>query len=88
MPLFSKLFGGSQKEPEPEVYNDFRIFAEPMSEGGSFRMAARIEKDVGGETKTHLMIRADTFKSRDDAVEASIAKAKHLIDQQGVSIFG
>ncbi|WP_424927229.1 HlyU family transcriptional regulator [Amaricoccus tamworthensis] len=90
MSLFSRLFGGSgpkAQETEPEIYKDFRIYAEPAKEGGSYRMSARIEKDIDGDTKTHMMIRADTFDSADTAVEMSTAKAKMLIDQQGVGIF-
>lgn len=89
MSIFSKLFGGGKAKPqaEPELHNDFRIFAEPQSEQGGFRVAARIEKDIDGETKTHLMIRADKCQSMDEAVETSSLKAKMLIDQQGDSIF-
>jgi hypothetical protein len=87
MPLFSRLFGGSSaptSEPEPEIYKDFKIFAEPANEGGRFRVAARIEKEIDGEAKSHHMIRADTFDSADAAREASAAKARQLIDEQGV----
>ena len=88
MSLLSRLFGGSSaKEPEPETYNDYRIFVEPMNEGGSYRIGARIEKDIAGETKTHMMIRADSYNAIDTANEASLTKAKMLIDQQGDRIF-
>lgn len=54
---------------------------------GGFRVGARIEKDVDGETKTHHMIRADKCQSAEEAASTSLRKAKMLIDQQGDGIF-
>jgi len=90
MSLFSKLFGGGGGKPakDPEVYNDFRIFPEPQSGAGGFRIAARIEKEVGGEVKTHHLLRADTVQSQEEAEAFSIRKAKQLIDEQGERLFG
>ncbi len=91
MSILSKLFGGGEP-PRPsgpdETYQDFRIFAEPGREGSRFRVGARIEKDIDGETKTHTLIRADVLESRDLAVEVSVAKAKQVIDEQGDRLFG
>ena len=91
MSLFSKLFGKSGKgarAAEPEAYNGFLIFPEPIDEGGSFRIGARIEKEIGDEVKVHKMVRADTYAGRETAEEASLFKAKQFIDQQGDRIFG
>jgi hypothetical protein len=90
MSLLSRLFGGAaaaESKAEPEIYRDFRIFAEPQKEGGGFRLAARIEKEIGGEVKTHRLIRADTFGSADEAETMSKLKARAVIDQQGDAIF-
>ncbi|MDU8942112.1 HlyU family transcriptional regulator [Ovoidimarina sediminis] len=90
MSLLSKLFGGGGSEPEPrkpEIYKDFSIFPDPMKEGSRYRIAARIEKEIGGEVKVHRLIRADTLESLDAAVEASLGKAKTVIDQQGERVF-
>lgn len=88
MSLFSKLFrGGGAKTPEPEIYKDYRIFSAPNKGQGGYRIGARIEKDVGGETKIHEMIRADRCASPDEAETMSLLKAKLLIDQQGDDIF-
>lgn len=85
MSLFSRLFGGTAKSaPEPERYEGFLIHPEPVSEGGRWRVAARIEKDG----REHRMIRADSFENEDTAVEAAILKGKRLIDEQGEGIFG
>ncbi|MEM1266491.1 MAG: HlyU family transcriptional regulator [Pseudomonadota bacterium] len=88
MSLLSRLFGGSKPEtPEPEAYNGFLIFAEPMADGGKFRLAARIEKEIDGETKTHTLIRADMFESRESACTAAISKARQVIDESGDTLF-
>jgi hypothetical protein len=88
MSLLSRLFGGGGKTAkEPEVYKDFRIFPEPQSGAGGFRIAARIEKEVGGETKTHHLLRADTVQSLEEAEAFSVRKAKQLIDEQGERLF-
>ena len=89
MSLFSRLFGGGGKPAkDPEVYKDFRIFPEPQTTSGGFRIAARIEKEVGGQTRTHHLLRADTVQSPEEAETFSIRKAKQLIDEQGERLFG
>ncbi|WP_179379215.1 HlyU family transcriptional regulator [Jannaschia marina] len=93
MSLLSRLFGGGGGDKtapapaDPVVYNGYRIFPEPMKDGAHWRIAARIEADVDGETRTHQLIRADTLNSEDAAKEASVAKARVMIDQQGHGIF-
>jgi hypothetical protein len=90
MSIFSKLFGGGggkSAEVEPDEHNGFRIFVEPINESSGYRIAARIEKDFGDETKTHQMVRADTCQSAEEAQRVTLFKAKQLIDQQGDSIF-
>ena len=91
MSWFSRLFNGSsgeQPEAEPVLHEGFRIFVEPVKESAGFRVAARIEKEVGGEVRTHQMVRADTLPTAEAAAEMTLRKAKSLIDQQGESIFG
>lgn len=88
MSLLSRLFGKAPaKAPEPILHKDCRIFPEPQKAPGGFRVAARIEKDFGGETKVHQLVRADTNTSLEDAVAASLAKAKQAIDQLGDDLF-
>lgn len=94
MGLFSKLFGGKDggaadaKQGEPEHYKDFLIYPEPIKEAGGFRIAARIEREVDGEVKTHQMVRADTTTSEKEAREVSLHKAQVFIDQMGMGVFG
>ena len=88
MNLLSRLFGKSAPAaPQAILHKEFRIFAQPIKEGASYRIAARVEKDVAGVTKVHQLIRADTRTSQDEAVEASVAKAKQAIDQLGETLF-
>ncbi len=88
MSILSRLFGGSSApEPEPDIYKDFRIFPVPVKEAGGYRIAARIEKDVAGETRVHQLLRADTVQSEEDAVAFSVRKARQVIDEQGDAIF-
>lgn len=93
MSLLSKLFGAGRSapkakpEPQPEDYNGFRIFPDPIRDEGGFRIAARIEKEVDGELKTHQMIRADTTQSEDEARRMSLRKAQAFIDQMGIGVF-
>ena len=88
MSWFGKLFGGGGGSAEPATettdYNGYRITPTPMAEGKTYRLAARIERDG----KRHELIRADTFTDRDEAEQASIAKARQVIDEQGASLFG
>jgi len=93
MSLFSKLFGGgsgggASSGPEPIEHDGFKIYAQPMKEAGGHRVSARIEKEIGGEVKTHQMIRADLIASLDEATEISVAKAKQVIKEQGDRLFG
>ena len=88
MNFLSRLFGKSTPVAQPILHKDCRIFPQPIREGSAYRIAARIEKDVGGQVKVHQLIRADTRQSLDDATEATVAKAKQAIDQLGDALFG
>ncbi|GGX53075.1 hypothetical protein GCM10007385_21400 [Tateyamaria omphalii] len=88
MSLLKKLFGGgAPAEPEGETYNGFSIIPTLQKESDGYRISARIEKELGGETKIHSLIRADTIASHEDATKATIAKAKQVIDEQGEALF-
>ncbi|KJY83861.1 transcriptional regulator [Vibrio galatheae] len=91
MGLFSRLFGGAKEQPqttvEPIEYKGFLIFQEALSEGGQYRIAGRITKQVGEEVKTHRFIRSDVLPSESDANEFMLKKAQMFIDQMGDNIF-
>jgi hypothetical protein len=88
MSLFKRLLGGSPPPAaEPTEYKGFEITPGPIKEGSTYRIAARIEKEVGGELKSHQLIRADTLGDLDAANEASLNKARQVIDEQGERLF-
>jgi hypothetical protein len=91
MPFWSRLFGSrSDAAPAPaeaEAYKGFRLIPGPIREGGQYRVAARIEKEVDGAVLSHQLIRADTMASLDEATRISAAKARQLIDEQGDRLF-
>ena len=91
MSFLKKLFGGggakAPVEPETVTYKGFQITACPIEEGGQYRISARIDKTVNGEAKTHTLIRADVIRDLNEAKEASVNKAKQMIDQMGDHLF-
>ena len=86
MAWLGKLFGGggsSAPEAETIEYEGFKITPNPANAGGKWRIGARIEK----ADKTHEMVRADTLDSFEAAADASVFKAKQMIDQMGDRLF-
>lgn len=94
MPFWSRLFGGTPAGASTtpgasaEEHKGFRIVPKPIPEGGQFRVAARIEKEVGGEVRVHELVRADRLASLDEARALSLSKARQMIDEQGERLFG
>jgi hypothetical protein len=92
MSWLKKIFGGGEgagvpsKGPAHE-YKGFTIHATPIKEGGQWRLAGTISKEVGGAMKEHKFIRADLFSSKDEAGQFAVSKAQLIIDQSGDSIF-
>lgn len=92
MGLFSRLFGGGSKpeqkaDVEPVEYKGYFIYQEAQSEGGQYRIAGRITKEIDGELKTHKFIRSDVLPTQSDADEFMLKKAQMFIDQMGDNIF-
>jgi hypothetical protein len=94
--IFSSLFSAfsgkdkpaqAPREAEPVAYADCLIFAAPIPEGGQFRLAGRIEKEVGGEKLVRTFVRADMFSNMEDAVTYTVRKAEQIIDQNGAALF-
>ena len=88
--FLSRLFGGARANdaaPEPAAtveHAGFAITPDPGRTGGGWRIGAVIAKG----DRTHRLIRADVIADRDAAVEASVAKARQVIDEQGDRLFG
>ncbi|MFY0660682.1 MAG: hypothetical protein JXR15_09330 [Shimia sp.] len=94
MSFLKKLFGSggsndaaAEKTAQPVEYKGYQITPCPIPDGGQFRISARIDGVVSGEAKSHTLIRADVLRDQGEAAEASIAKAKQMIDQMGDQIF-
>lgn len=95
MSFLKRLFGGGSTaapaEAAPaasEPYEGFTISATPYQEGGQWQMCGVIEKEVGGETKSHRFVRADRFAGREEAAQFTLAKARQIVDQMGDKVFG
>lgn len=95
MSFLKRLFGGgggagadTGPKADPVEYKGFLITPDPISADGQYRISTHIEAEIDGETKTHHLIRADVMRERDDAVEASLRKARQMIDEQGARLFG
>ncbi|MGR6465763.1 HlyU family transcriptional regulator [Rhizobium sp. PAMB 3182] len=72
---------------QSEEYQGLMIFAEPIKEGGQYRLAGRIEKRGDGGTLVRSFIRADLFSSSDEAIEFTLRKGRQIIDQNGKHLF-
>ena len=70
---------------EPVIHDGFLIHAAPIKEGSQWRLAGMISKDGAESAGEHRFIRADTFSSRDDAIEWTVRKGKQIVDEQGES---
>lgn len=92
MSWLTRLLGArdTSLSPRPapgEDYKGFRITPTPRKSPEGWRIAARIEKEVGGETLVHELLRADVIRDEETAREATLAKARQVIDEQGEAIF-
>ncbi|PID61487.1 MAG: hypothetical protein CSB44_06730 [Gammaproteobacteria bacterium] len=94
--FLKQLFGGGDNaatdpmaatDAESEDYKGYRIIAAPFKEGGQFRTAGRIEREIDGEMKSVRFIRADNHAALDGAVAFSLVKGRQIIDEQGDGIF-
>lgn len=92
MSFLKRLFGGDEGGKSPRVaaeseYEGYRIRATPQKAGDQYRLCGIIEKNIDGDVKSHTLIRADLFMAEDQATEATMRKARQVIDEQGERIF-
>jgi hypothetical protein len=94
MSLWKSLFGGgaSSASATPKTikqieHNGFLIEAQPMPEGGQYRVCGVISKTIDGVRKEHRFIRADLFTGQDDTADITLNKGRQIIDQQGEKLF-
>jgi len=80
------LVKGGPREPEPAEpveHKGYRIIATPRQVAGGWSTEGIIRGRHEGEEREAGFIRADTSLSRDDAIDASRAKARKIIDERG-----
>lgn len=95
MSFWKKLFGGGAEQSAPagdkslgeESYKGFLIKVIEMRVGSEYQLAGTIEKDVGGELRSHKFIRADRMSSKDDLIALALSKGRQIIDEQGEGIY-
>ena len=91
--FLAKIFGSGDKPAKPAEpaesieYKGFVITSAPIKEGGQFKTAGKISKEIDGELKSAEFIRADNHSDRDSAVNHSNRKAQQIIDEQGEAMF-
>jgi len=93
--MFGKLFGGGSgsgtaaaAEPGEAVEHDgYTIVPAPLAEGGQYRTAGTIRREVDGVTQQASFIRADSSTDRQSAMDHSVAKGKQIIAEQGAGLF-
>jgi hypothetical protein len=95
MSFLKKLFGGggpsepAAPKPGPAIeYKGFTIRAEPFEARGQHQLAGVVLKSIDGVEKSHRFVRADTFDSRETAIEFAHRKGRQLVDEQGDKLFG
>ncbi|MEM0899159.1 MAG: HlyU family transcriptional regulator [Pseudomonadota bacterium] len=93
--FLKRLFGGggstskvdiADKAPE-EIYKQVEIRAAPQPENGQWRIAGTLTKTTDGEAVVRNFMRADLLPSEADAIQASVNKARLIIDQNGASLW-
>jgi len=90
--FFSRLFGGKSEPGKSKAvdtvsYQDFEIRPAPVKEAGGWRISGTIVKEVGGDSREHVFVRADSCADQESAVALTVRKARQLIDEQGEKIF-
>lgn len=91
--LIRRLFGGGRSGADraPEVaresYQGMELIATPQAEGDSWRIAGRILRQGPEGEQVHEFVRADLLPSRDAAAEASLRKARRIVDESGDRLF-
>ncbi len=79
--------GGAAAEMAVEEYNGYTIRPAPFQDRGQWITSGVIEKRFADEVKQHRFIRADMYPGQEAAADASVFKAKQIIDMMGDDVF-
>jgi len=92
--MFGKLFGGggggkaaATETGDPVEHEGYTIVPEPIREGGQYRTAGVIRREVDGEMRETRFIRADNSADLQGAIDHSVRKGMQIIAEQGERIF-
>ena len=94
--IFGKLFGGggggedgapAAETGEAVEHDGFTIVPAPIREGGQYRTAGMIRREIDGETKEVRFVRADNSTDRQGAMDHSVRKGRQIVDEQGLGVF-
>ncbi len=88
--FLKSLFGGGNKDgggddapqAEASTYKDCTIVPAPEKEGGQWRLAGTISKEIDGVVRSRKFIRSDMFSDRETANQFAVQKAQLIIDQR------
>lgn len=92
--MLKKLLGGGGAAPVDEDpgeaidYKGYQIFLKARPVDGLYGVGGLIRREIDGEVREHLFIRADQLPSREQCDEVTLQKARQTIDQLGDEIFG
>ena len=84
--LFSKS-AAQARAAAPIDFKGFEVIATPRQVNGGWSTEGLIRKDMEGEVREVVFIRADTCMSEEDAVAAAQGKARKIINERGDALF-
>ncbi|MFC6671752.1 HlyU family transcriptional regulator [Marinobacterium aestuariivivens] len=79
---------GGRRSGEAIDYKGYQIFLKARPVDGLYGVGGLIRREIDGEVREHLFIRADQLPSREQCDEVTLQKARQTIDQLGDEIFG
>lgn len=90
--FLKRMFGGAGGTAEPEIaaresYQGFELLAIPREDPNGWRVAGSIVTEAEGQEQRYDFVRADTCPGRDTAAQASLQKARQIVDEQGLKLF-
>ena len=68
-------------------FDGYTIRPEPFQDRGQWITSGVIEKRFADDVKQHRFIRADMYPGQEAATDASVFKAKQMIDMMGDDVF-
>lgn len=92
--FFGKLFGGNSSDGAANAeagdaveHEGYSIVPAPFKDGGQYRTAGIIRREIDGTVREARFIRADNSADRQAALDHSVQKARQIIAEQGERMF-